>query len=54
MICALWALLKWPEPWLIPWAAAATFCTAVSGIAYVIEGVRQLSASPSSAATSKQ
>ena len=54
MICVLWALLKWSEFWLTPWAIAATFFTAVSGLVYVIDGVRQLSASPSSAAIPKQ
>ena len=48
MITVLWALLKLPTNWLLILALAAAACTAVSGIIYILEGVRQLSASPSS------
>ena len=48
MACVLWALLKWDARWLLVWAVAAAVCTGVSGIMYVVEGIRQLSASPSS------
>jgi CDP-diacylglycerol--glycerol-3-phosphate 3-phosphatidyltransferase len=48
MTCVLWALLKWNSQWLLVWAIGAAVCTGVSGMIYVFEGVRQLSASPSS------
>jgi CDP-diacylglycerol--glycerol-3-phosphate 3-phosphatidyltransferase len=51
MVCVGWALLKVQPDWLLGWAVAAGACTAISGIIYVTEGIRQLSASPSSSAT---
>jgi len=48
MTCILWGLLKWNANWLLGWAIGAAVCTGVSGMIYVFEGVRQLSASPSS------
>jgi cardiolipin synthase len=51
MICVLWALLKWPPAALFGIALAAAICTGLSGIIYVFDGVRQLSASPSSSAS---
>ena len=51
MTCVLWALLKWSSYWLWIWAVAAAVCTGVSGLIYVLDGVRQLSASPSSSTT---
>jgi phosphatidylglycerophosphate synthase len=48
MTCVLWALLKWNAHWLFIWAIGAALCTGVSGVIYVFDGVRQLSASPSS------
>jgi len=40
--------LQWPARWLFIWALGAAICTGVSGMIYVYDGVRQLSASPSS------
>ena len=54
MITVLWALFKFRPDWLMFPAAAAAVCTGVSGVIYVVEGVRQLSASPSSSATVRQ
>jgi cardiolipin synthase (CMP-forming) len=51
MICVIWGLLKWPSQWLFYWSIAAAVCTGVSGLIYVWLGMRQLSASPSSAAS---
>jgi CDP-diacylglycerol--glycerol-3-phosphate 3-phosphatidyltransferase len=54
MAAVLWVLLKWPIkelPWL---AVAAGVLTGVSGLLYIFDGVRQLSAHPSSAAASEQ
>jgi hypothetical protein len=51
MTCVLWALFKWSDEWLLIWAVGAAVCTGVSGLIYVVEGVRQLNASPSSSAS---
>jgi CDP-diacylglycerol--glycerol-3-phosphate 3-phosphatidyltransferase len=51
MVCVLWALLKLSNRWLAVWTLAATLFTGISGVIYVIAGVRQLSASPASSAT---
>ena len=48
MICVLWALLKLDLVWLQYWALAAAFLTGISGVIYVLAGVRQLAASPAS------
>ena len=50
MTCVLWALLKWNRDWLMIWSISAATCTGISGLIYVVEGIRQLSASPSSSA----
>ncbi len=54
MVTVSWILLKWTESWLPVWFWGAGVCTALSGIYYVLEGVRQLSASPASAASPNQ
>lgn len=54
MICVLWALLKFSPKILFVLAFAAATCTAISGVLYILEGVRQLSASPSSSASARQ
>jgi CDP-diacylglycerol--glycerol-3-phosphate 3-phosphatidyltransferase len=54
MASVIWVLLKWPTrelPWL---TAAAGALTGISGLLYIFDGMRQLSAHPSSAATSDQ
>jgi phosphatidylglycerophosphate synthase len=51
MVCILWALFKWSGQWLLIWAVAAAVCTGLSGLIYLWEGVRQLSASPASSPT---
>jgi CDP-diacylglycerol--glycerol-3-phosphate 3-phosphatidyltransferase len=50
MITVLWALLKLRVDWLLILAIGAAACTAISGVIYILEGLRQLSASPSSSA----
>jgi cardiolipin synthase len=50
MITVLWGLLKWEHQNLIHWALSAALFTGVSGIFYLLDGVRQLSASPASSA----
>jgi CDP-diacylglycerol--glycerol-3-phosphate 3-phosphatidyltransferase len=52
MTCVLWALLKLDTGWLTVWALAGTLFTGISGVIYVIAGVRQLSANPASSASS--
>src|SRR3989475_6879087 len=48
MVVVLWILLKWPEKWLFSLILAAAICTGGSGLLYVWDGVRQLSAHPAS------
>jgi cardiolipin synthase (CMP-forming) len=48
MICVSWALLKFPADWLERWALGAAVCTGVSGVIYIMAGVRQLSSHPAS------
>jgi len=54
MIAILWILLKWDDAWhgrwILIWTLSAAICTGGSGLLYVWDGVRQLSASPSSLA----
>jgi len=53
MTAVLWALFKLDGGWLFVWALAAALCTGGSGVIYVFDGVKQLSASPASSATPK-
>lgn len=53
MVVVLWVLLKWPERWLPVWTIGAAVCTGVSGLLYVWDGSRQLSAHPSSSPKAK-
>jgi cardiolipin synthase (CMP-forming) len=48
MIMVLWILLKWDERWMPSWTVSAAVCTGISGLLYVWDGMRQLSASPKS------
>jgi phosphatidylglycerophosphate synthase len=54
MISAIWVLLKWDaafgEKWILLWTVTAAALTGVSGIFYVLDGIKQLSASPRSSA----
>jgi len=54
MVAVCWALLKLPANGLHWFALSAAVCTGVSGLIYVSDGVRQLSASPASSPTPKQ
>ena len=53
MAVVLWVLLKWNTKWLTVWTLAAAIFTGGSGLLYVWDGVRQLSAHPSSSPKSK-
>jgi CDP-diacylglycerol--glycerol-3-phosphate 3-phosphatidyltransferase len=48
MVIILWVLLKWNPQWLRVWLMAAAICTGISGLLYVWDGSRQLSAHPAS------
>lgn len=48
MIVVLWILLKWAGKWLNLWMLAAAICTGISGLFYVWDWTRQLSAHPAS------
>ena len=48
MVIILWVLLKWNPQWLRVWLLAAAICTGISGLLYVWDGSRQLSAHPAS------
>ncbi len=48
MAVVIWILLKWPERWLLVLTSSAALCTGISGLLYVWDGTRQLSAHPTS------
>lgn len=48
MAVVLWVLLKWDGKWLNPIALGAALCTGISGLLYVWDGTRQMSAHPAS------
>jgi cardiolipin synthase (CMP-forming) len=54
MISVLWGLFKWSAAGLEIWSAGAVVCTGISGVFYVVDGVRQLSTSPSSGPSPEQ
>jgi cardiolipin synthase (CMP-forming) len=54
MIMVLWTFLKWNSDWLPYWTGAAAVCTGISGLLYLWDGMRQLSASPKSLPTKEQ
>ena len=54
MVVVLWVLLKWNQQWLAVWTIGAAVCTGISGLLYVWDGSRQLSAHPTSLPAPKQ
>lgn len=54
MAMVIWTILKWDEKWLPYWTGAAGICTGISGLFYIWDGMRQLSASPRSLPTPEQ
>lgn len=54
MVVVLWVLLKLSQEWFVWLAIAAAVFTGVSGVLYVLDGVRQLSAHPTSSANSSK
>lgn len=53
MFVVLWVLLKWSPKWLPTWILFTALCTGASGLLYVWDGTRQLSAHPASSPTGK-
>ena len=54
MIVVLWILLKWKQRWIEVWTIGAAVCTGVSGLFYVWDWIRQVSAHPTSSPVVKQ
>lgn len=54
MAVVLWILLKWEGKWLFWLTASAAVFTGISGLLYIWDGTRQLSAHPASSATPRQ
>jgi CDP-diacylglycerol--glycerol-3-phosphate 3-phosphatidyltransferase len=54
MAVVLWTLLKWNDKWLNLWIIGAAVCTGISGLLYVLDGTRQLSAHPTSSPAPEQ
>ena len=50
MTVIFWAFLKWDDAWLWRWSLLAAGCTAISGVLYLGDWMRFMSASPASAA----
>jgi CDP-diacylglycerol--glycerol-3-phosphate 3-phosphatidyltransferase len=61
MVVVIWVLLGWNfgsgGPWYLDWyldlAVAAAICTGVSGLLYVLDGVKQLGSHPASSPIEK-
>jgi len=53
MATVLWILLKLPERWSLRLAIAGAAATGISGVFYVFDGIKQLSAHPTSSANPK-
>jgi phosphatidylglycerophosphate synthase len=58
MAVVIWILLKWDAAgqgalWLKYLELAASICTGVSGLLYVLDGIKQLGSHPASSATKK-
>ena len=51
MVVVLWILLKWDEKWLANLTIGTGICTGLSGLLYIWDGTRQLSAHPASSPT---
>jgi len=54
MLVVVWVLFKWHGKWLSVWAVSAALCTGVSGLLYLWDGTRQLSAHPTSSPAKNQ
>ncbi len=54
MAVVIWILMKWNQKWLFVWTLLAALCTGISGLFYVWDGSRQLSAHPTSSPSRPQ
>jgi CDP-diacylglycerol--glycerol-3-phosphate 3-phosphatidyltransferase len=54
MALILWVLLKWPEQPIFWISVLTAIFTAAAGLLYLWDGIRQLNASPASAASAQQ
>jgi cardiolipin synthase len=54
MAVVIWVLMKWPEHSFFALTLSAALCTGVSGLLYVWDGSRQLSAHPASSPVQTQ
>lgn len=54
MASVLWVLLKWPTAVLLYIIWGAAICTAISGLLYLFDGMRQLGSHPASSASAGQ
>jgi CDP-diacylglycerol--glycerol-3-phosphate 3-phosphatidyltransferase len=54
MIVIVWCLLEWEKRGLTGWSVAAASFTGISSVFYLVDGIRQLSRSPTSAASPQQ
>jgi cardiolipin synthase (CMP-forming) len=54
MAVIFWVLLQWRSDWLEWLCIATAVTTGVAGILYIFDGIKQLGASPSSAATPRE
>jgi phosphatidylglycerophosphate synthase len=52
MAVVIWVLMKWPQTLLFWLTLLAALCTGISGLWYVYDGSRQLSAHPASSPAS--
>jgi len=52
MVVVIWILLKWEASWLQALTLSSALATGISGLLYVIDGSRQLSAHPASSPSS--
>ena len=57
MICIGWILMRWDKDlrpgWFWTWTLSAAICTGISGLLYVLDGVKQLSSHPTSSASNQ-
>jgi cardiolipin synthase len=54
MAVVLWILLLWPARWITLLSLGAAICTGISGLFYLRDGTRQLSAHPASSPAARQ
>lgn len=57
MICVGWILMRWDKDlrpaWFWTWTLGAAICTGISGVLYILDGMKQLGSHPTSSATNE-